>query len=474
MKIFNGEKWVNVAGDAGFEDDVLYIGGTKNDKQIRILDENDEVIGLMSREQIEFTKAHFGDVQAVNVITKNTQSTYNVPSAGSIQEIIDTIPRHLSKATIINVPAGTYNEDVRFEGFSGHGALTLNLDKDTVINGRIIVYGCNNLYIVGNQATLNHTYESENAIYVRYSRFVSVETLKIYGRGNANQSPASLRAVYFTEGSTGRVADCTLSNFVGELAYAVCANYGSQVYVVNNIGSNNTFSYVATRASYIGGYGTMPKSGNKTATLHGSTLVGDFTEKDDEGNISAIPEATKTITFTPTSYRFWRTVINKWQDGIYMGDFSKSTGGSGTGGNNTGCFLFDVAAIRKALSGKTLISTKITLQRKTSGGYDATTTPELATVNATGSGSAPVIVKNYGALSGFTKGQQKNITISNTVISDLISNANVKGLALHRSDKKQYSIFENLCTLTITYKEPVATSTLEIADTDSPMILPLD
>ena len=50
MKIFTSEgKWANVAGDAGFEDDILYIGGTKNYKQIRILDENDEVIGLMSR-----------------------------------------------------------------------------------------------------------------------------------------------------------------------------------------------------------------------------------------------------------------------------------------------------------------------------------------------------------------------------------------------------------------------------------------
>ena len=365
MKIFTSEgKWANVAGDAGFEDDILYIGGTKNDKQIRILDENDEVIGLMSREQIEFTKAHFGDVQAVNVITKNTQSTYNVPIGGSIQEVIDTIPKHLSKATTINVPAGVYDEEVRFEGFTGHGALTLSLNKDTVVNGRIIVYGCNNLYITGNQATLNHTYESENAIYVRCSRFVSVETLKVYGRGMANQSPASLRAVYFTEGSGGRVADCTLSNFVGELGYAVWANYCSQVYVVNNIGSNNTFSYVATRGSYIGGYGTMPQSTNKTTTLHGSTLVGDFTEKAETGNTATIPQATKTITFNPTGFRFWRTVINKWQDGIYMGDFSKSTGGSGTGGNNTGCFLFDVAAIRKALNGKTLVSTRLHFKEK--------------------------------------------------------------------------------------------------------------
>ena len=457
MKIFTSNgKWANVAGDAGFEDDILYIGGTKNDKQIRILDENDEVIGLMSREQIEFTKAHFGDVQAVNVITKNTQSTYNVTTGGSIQEVIDTIPKYLTRDTTINVPAGTYNEDIRFEGFSGHGALTLNLDKDTVINGRIIVYGCANLYIVGNQATLNHTYESENAIYVRYSRFVSVETIKIYGRGIVNQNPASLRAVYFTEGSTGRVADCTLSNFVGDLGYAVCASYCSQVYVLNNIGSNNTFSYVATRGSYIGGYGTMPKSINKTATLHGGTLVGDFTEKDEVGNTATIPQATKTITFNPTGFRFWRTVINKWQDGIYMGDFSKSTGGSGTTGNNTGCFLFDVSAIRKALANKTIVSTKITLQRKTSGGYDSTVTPELATVNTTGTGSAPTIVKNYGALSGFTKGQSKTLTIPNTVIIDLISNTNIKGLALHRVDQKQYSIWENICTITVTYKEPAS------------------
>ena len=341
-----------------------------------------------------------------------------------------------------------------FEGFSGHGLLTLNLDPDVIINGRIAAYGCNNLYIIGNQATLNHTHESENAVYIRYSRFVSVETLKIYGRGNANQSPASLRAIHFTENSGGKVAECTLSNFVGELAYSICANYCSQVYVVNNIGSNNTFSYVATRGSYIGGYGTMPKSTNKTAALHGGTIVGTFTEKSDEENTNTTkPEVTKTASFIPTSYKFYRTVVNKWQTGIYIADFGLSTGGSGTStGNNTGCFIFNMSNLRNTLNGKTIVNAKLTITRASSGGYDSKIAPHLAISTTQGSGSAPTLTKTYDSLGDFSKGQTRTVTIPTQVIKDIISNTGINSIVLYRPDKKQYGIFDNNCILEVTYK----------------------
>lgn len=453
MKIFNGQKWVNVAGDAGFVDNILTIGGD-NDKEIRIFDSEGEVIGIMNKNKIEFQQAQFTDVQAVNAITKNYITEYSVASGESITELLSSIPKHIAKNTQINVAKGTYNEDVRFEGFTGHGTLILNLDPGVVINGRIMAYGCNYVQIIGNGAKYNHTLETENAIYVRFTKFFSVDTLKIYGRGITGNAIESKTGVYFTDGSAGRVADCTISNFTATEGVAVRANYCSQVYCVNNIGDGNAIGYQSARASLIGGYGTVPKATTPTQTVYGGFLSGDFTSKGEETVPPSKPTLTKSVTFSPTNFRFWRTVLNKWQNGVYMGEFTANSSG-----NCSGLFVFDMAAIRSKLKGKTIVSASLTLKRKSSGGYDTTVKPILCTTTSSGSGSAPAVTKTYGELGGFTKGQTRTVKVSNSLITDILSNTNISSLMLHRSDKKFYSIWENMCELNVTYKE--TTQTLE-------------
>ena len=465
MKIFTSEgKWANVAGDAGFVDDVLIVGGDNN-RQIVVKDAEGEVLGVLSKEGIELNKAKFNFLEAQNIVQTQTAITYYINaetgddnndglSASKAFKNIHTAVsllknKKLIKSCKIEIAKGTYNENLWIEGISGAGILTLNFSEGVVINGLISVAGCSNMItLAGNKTILNQTEDSQNyAIGANFSTH-----LRIIGF-NINAQPKTQHGVLAYRGATVSIKDSSISNITNTTAAAVTAYENSQVYIDNCTGSNNYRSIWSASGSMVTINNKIPFGNNVNQQSTGQ-IFGTATPTTCEGVTPTPPTITKTATFSPNGFRFWRTVINKWQDGIYMGDFSKSTGGSGTGGNNTGCFLFDVAAIRKALSGKTIVSAKIALQRKTSGGYDSTVTPELATVNTTGTGSAPTIVKNYGALSGFTKGQSKTLTIPNTVITDLIANTNVKGLALHRTDKKQYSIWENICTITVTYKEP--------------------
>ena len=194
----------------------------------------------------------------------------------------------------------------------------------------------------------------------------------------------------------------------------------------------------------------MGTNANQQAT---GQIFGSATPTALEGSTPTPPSITKTVSFTANSYRFWRTTLKKWQQGVYVGDFRLSTGGSGVGGNNLSVIGIDMNAIRTQLKGKKISSVKVAIRRKTAGGYDTTVTPYLGLTTSTGTGSAPTVFKEIGSLGGFTKGQYREVTIPTSVITDIINNTSVKSFMLYRPDKKQYSIFEEAFQLYVTYTE---------------------
>lgn len=463
MKIFNGKKWVTLGGGGANGDGIYRIGGF-DDTKIEIFDINDELIGEISRDVAQHSVLEAGEVHASNIIEINNKHTIYVDAVNgndvtgdgsannpysSISYAINSLSKYLSKTTNIYVKAGTYNEEVRLEHFLG-APLVINLDENTIINGRFVIYGCNNVYVYANKGTLNHTYESENAVYIRYSTFVYFDQIKVYGRANKAENPHSRRGFFVTDGSSVRIGDSVISGFLGTEgdAAAISANYCSNVYAVNNIGSNNSTSLIADRGSKVAGGGTTPSAIQLKAEGYGGQVLGTFTAKDEDGNITGGGVVTTyTKTYTSNLHKSWRAVDN-WRTGIWMGNF---TGASNN--NNYGIFGFDLATLRNDLANKNIKSVTLTLQRKSEGGYDVNVNPRLyATTTAGGSGSsAPALTKSYGELPSFTKGLKKTVTLSNAVITDILRNTSIKGLMLHQPDGKHYSIWHEGAVLEVTY-----------------------
>lgn len=448
MKIYDGEKWVNVAGDAGFVDDILSVGG-ENNRQIIVKDSNNEILGVLSKDGIEINNAKFNNVQALNLITKTDKElTFTIYEGQSIQDVLDSIPKYLAHNVTINIMQGTYNEDITIGGFFGEGTLTINL-RTVVLNGCIDVKQNKDVTIYGfNVSEINHTSENTvDVITVSATNWANIDAVKINGRGSATQ-----RGVYFTDGSNGRVAETIVNGVQKADGGAVMSNYCSNVYVVNVKGTNLQNALHAARGGKIAIAGYIPSStGTQKLESAGGQITGTATTQS-YVETPKVPVANKTLTFNANKYKFWRTSVSKWQDGIYIGDYGKSTGGASTG-NNLSVFGMDFKTLRTQLTGKKITSVKVALRRSTSGGYDSVVEPHLAITTSVGANTKPVAYQSYGSLGGFSKGQYREVALPISIISDIINNTNIQSFMLYRPDEKNYSIFENALQLYVTYED---------------------
>lgn len=463
MKIFNGEKWCNVAGDAGFVDDVLVVGGDNN-RQIVVKDSNGEVLGVLSKEGIELNKAKFNFLEAENIVPIQKAVTYYVDakngndnndgltSSTAFKTIYTAVSllknRKLVNTCKIQIASGEYNENLWIEGISGAGILFLNFDSNVILNGVINVTGCSNMVALnGSETTLNQTEDSYNyAITANFSTHLRIIGFKI------NAQPKTQHGVLAYRGATISLKDSSINNITNTTAASVTAYENSMIYIDNCTGSNNYRSLWSASGSIITVNNKIPfgNSPNQQAT---GQIYGTATPTNYEGNAPTPPTTTKTLTFNANSYRFWRTTLSKWQNGVYIGDFSLSTGGNGLGGNNLAVIGLDMNSIRTQLKGKTITSVKVGIKRKTSGGYDTTVSPHLGFTTSTGTGSTPTVLKEIGSLGGFSKGQYREVNIPTSTITDIINNTSIKSFILYRPDKKQYSIYEEALQLYVTYKE---------------------
>lgn len=463
MKIFNGEKWVNVAGDAGFEDDILLVGG-HTDRKIVVKDDTGEILGVFGKDGIELIKAKFNFLEADNVVPILSSTTFYVDAKNgddnnnglsssqafkTIGAAMDLVKnKKLAKASKIEIASGTYNENIYIEGNSGAGILTLTFAANVIINGFISVTGCSNMIsLVGTKTTINQTEDTVN--YVIGANFT--KHLRITGF-NINARAKTQHGVLAYRGSTISLKESSVNNVINTTAAAITAYENSMIYVDNCTGSNNYRSVWSASGSIITISNKIPHGTNTGASATGQ-IFGTAKPTVFEGTIPTPPKSSKTVLFNSNSARFWKTTVAKWQNGIFIGDYSLSTGGSGKGGNNFGVFTMDMDTIRSQLQGKTITSVKITIKRKTSGGYDTTVAPYLGLTTSTGSGSAPTIFKEIGSLGNFTKGQSKEVSIPVSIVNDILKNTSVKSFILYRPDKKHYSIFEGTLQLNITYTE---------------------
>ena len=124
---------------ASVQIDTLYFAILMNELERLVLDEN----GNLAVTAGSVSASHFiGDI--VNSYSGSASITVD----GSIQTAINNLPKHLPYDVTINVPAGTYNEDITILGFMGAGVI-LSLDSSVIVNGTVIVRNCTDVTIQG-------------------------------------------------------------------------------------------------------------------------------------------------------------------------------------------------------------------------------------------------------------------------------------------------------------------------------------
>ena len=140
-----------------------------------------------------------------------------------------------------------------------------------------------------------------------------------------------------------------------------------------------------------------------------------------------VPDSTTVQYATLTqSYRGgWRSDTVDVVQGVYS-DYGYASGLSW----NYGCMWF--GNLRSVLSGKTVKSATLTLQRKAGSGSSAARTLYLCAITNTTASGAPSIAANYGAIGTIGRAQQATFAIPLAAVQGL-ANGTYGGLCLYES-----------------------------------------
>lgn len=328
----------------------------------------DEIELQIDKEGITGKKGVFDSIEAPNIV--NAFDGGAVPWKGSIQATIDALPKYLKRDTYVNIPAGTYTENVTVNGFLGSMLrIQPNGSAKVTLLGQITFTNCNNIslysstlgnfeiypptsgysYVVRADSTqifhmyrinvsgLRNTTRTHYGVYIRGSFFDIEQCVIEY---------TSSRAIETTYGSMGFFYKCTgggdgTAN--ANTGYSIIASYGSHLFARDEIPYSNL------------GYTTVSgniETANATPTAGGINYVAP-TEYTQAFNIS------KHCTYLLAWSRTPDTQANQMTQGSYRG----------SGGNErfyASVMWFDTAT--SALANKTIISAQLTL-RRSNGGY---------------------------------------------------------------------------------------------------------
>ena len=183
------------------------------------------------------------------------------------------LPKYLIAETTVNVPAGTYNEDVLLQGYTG-AALTINLSANTKINGALVVKSCSRVSVVGasNETCVVNAQSggSDSALcQVALCGSVNFENIMFSGYAyRTNAANGNYFGVYVWA-SRCELYNCQIER-VTDPIYADTSNVfvyqcrggtdGVDPTSVSNIGG-----IISTKASVMSLYGTIPLAANAAA-----------------------------------------------------------------------------------------------------------------------------------------------------------------------------------------------------------------
>ncbi|MGI6691155.1 MAG: hypothetical protein ACOX63_10030 [Christensenellales bacterium] len=298
----------------------------------------------------------------------------NVPWQGSFAATLAGIPKYLLADTIINVPAGTYNETIYINGFVG-AALGVYIASNVTIHGGIYIRDCSRVTIIGpsDMSAIINVPTLLQGIYINSVSNLWISNLRVTGRirGSSSDSTGYGMLIYAT---SGIVRDC----IVERAQYGIGCYYGCAMVCYNNRGgvvgssdyttlANLIQGILADSGSHIGIGGMIPAAPTATAT-NMATIVGTGTQTGSPGTAPA-PPSTVVRTYAQAQSARLRTPKD---NSAYLGF---NTTNMPTQGEYTvsgvAYAYFGIWVLPAITSASTASAAKLTIKRHTEGGSSA-------------------------------------------------------------------------------------------------------
>ena len=329
----------------------------------------DEIELQIDKEGVTGKKAVFDSVEAPNIV--NSFAGGIAPWKGSIQETLDALPKYLNEDTYINIPAGTYSENVDIHGFKG-SCLQLRPSGDSgkvTIQGSVSIRQCDDVYLYGvtlGRFEIYPTTATPNAVVFAVSNVrLTISQVNMSGLRNSTRTQYG----FFAEATKFRLYDCTIE-YTYDRAIGGAHESLGMIYDVAGGGSgtnnsNTGYSILASHGSHLYARGKIPIGTLGVSTWSGTVQQDETTATAGGINYVAPTEYTQSFAITKhcTYLLGWSRTRDDQSALVVQGSYR------GTGGNtrfNAGVMWFGGATA--ALAGKTVISATLTL-RRASGGY---------------------------------------------------------------------------------------------------------
>lgn len=453
----------------------LYLGGEVEgigkDGKLYLLDSENNTVAQLDAATRGFDQLTIGQLTCPNVpqilledvdfyvdiVDGNDENDGLSPETAfrTIQRAIDSCPKILyayCRIHILDKGVAEWDEFLYIQSFMGHGNLEIYFPQsgNMRLNGAILVEDCYTRIKVYdaiiNYRDIPEAPESQRAVlWALNSQMIEMYRCKMFGI-------SSIPYVVQASNAYVHLEDCETWD-----AGTACiiAQRGARLDIVNVKGGNAPYGLWSSRASIIGGHADglpAPKGTTANTRSTGGGIVWNGFDYSWSGGTTPPPKSTsqtkqwKSIaagSYEPTYG--WRT------NAVYQGDPGSWAPSIG---NYRGIWIFDAAAIRSALAGKTIKSIRIKLTRQAKGGYYSSRPVFFHTHNKTSpSGAAPTLSNSAGNLASFKPGESKWVNLPKSFASAL-QNGSATGIAIYDSSGSQsnYLIMEKSATLEITYQ----------------------
>ena len=436
----------------------IILGGAEN-RTVRILNEDNEMVALINKDQTSFNYMDIAKLTCPNAILKQDALTLYVDATNgddsndgltketafkTIMKAINCLDKFLNGNVIINVSEGSYIEKVSIQGFLGQGTLSFNFSENVVITGEIYIGSCTSpIRINGNKnvkTVLNHTTTKINAVGVFTSQYIILDNFVINGNDNTKY------CVNINQGTSMSIKNSELYN---STTSAIVAFECSKGYVINCIGTNHSqYSIYSGSGSTICIANTIPdapeENWNLTGMIYGTAV------KTSGESIVEKPEVFESKNYTSTNQCTYRAVGNRQY--VYQGKYDSKNGDNYL---HYGMYILDSDKMRSELSGKTIKAVNLTVKRFEEG--QGIGQPILANLKFWGStaknnSKKPTLLsKEYITIKDVKKGSTVTVEMPNNFIEDVLNN-NVNSLVLFTADGSSYCRMDDLFDLEVIYK----------------------
>ena len=439
LKRYTGSEWV-VAGAEEVKSSGIYIGPnnvaiTTENFLLQLLDPSDNENVLM--EMSANGNVGFKQLYADEVISDSVAAAYGGPlylyvntsysgtsdtyfrSLGDAVKAVNN--RFLRSNVVIYLPSGTSEvyepAGTQIQGITGPGKLTIYGYANSRLNSYISVKGCSAHICFQNLSlreirTLNGSNRNPYLIDLQMNHHVELNNCTL-DANNVTYDSIYCRTTHVY------LYNCGLYNALQGLEV-----YMGWAYVQSCKGSCSWA--MVSYAGYIICSGTVP-SGSRSKGNNGQIFDTGVTTDYGTAIPVVTPDNTALMYATTTkSYRGgWRSDTQDVVQGVYSASGYKSSLSW-----NYGCMWF--STLRTILSGTTIKSATLTLNRKTGSGSGSAKTLYLCAITNTSASGAPSIAVNYGAIGSIGRGETATFAIPVAAVQGLASGA-YGGLCLYES-----------------------------------------